>query len=146
MIFVVFLRDVCEISDVLKVIYFVTELLRILFIIVPIGLILMLSVDFVKNVIAGNVDDMKKNFNIALKRLIMIVVLFLVPTIVKFAIGLLGDLGVPYSNCLTNANLSKIAVFEAEERLEEERKAQEDEATKNSTSSDISGGSSNISS
>lgn len=117
-----FLGNVCEISAVLKVIYFVSELLNIVFVVVPIGLIVMMSVDFMKNVIAGKEEDMKKNFNLAIKRVIMTVGLFLVPTIVEFVVLLLGDIGVPYTDCLTNATLDKIAVYEQKEIAEKEEK------------------------
>lgn len=139
-----FLKDVCEISDVLKVIYFVEELLKILFIIVPVGLILMLSVDFAKNVIAGNVDEMQKNFNLALKRILMAVGLFLVPTIVSFLVSFLGSLGVPYADCLENANLSQIEVFEEQEKKEEEERKKQEESENNNHSADLSGGGSGM--
>lgn len=43
-----FLDNVCEISDVLKVIYFIKQLLKIVLIIIPILLIVMVSIDFIK--------------------------------------------------------------------------------------------------
>lgn len=119
-----FLKEACEISAVLKIIYFIQELLKIVCFIVPILLIVMLMVDFFKNVIAGREDETNKNLNIAIKRTIMCVGLFLVPTIVNFMVMLLGDLGVPYVQCLKDANLENIAQLEAQE--EAERLAQEE--------------------
>ena len=55
------------------------------------GLIVMISIDFAKNVIAGKDDDMKKNLSLAIKRIIYCVAMFLVPTIVDATMGLLGD-------------------------------------------------------
>ena len=40
--------EACTNPDVLKVIYFIWEILKILFIVVPIGLIIMIGVDFQK--------------------------------------------------------------------------------------------------
>ena len=80
----------CGGSDVLRILKFVFILIDLVFFIVPIGLILMLMIDFGKNVIASKEDEMKKNVNMVIKRIIYCVVLFLVPTIVNFAISLVG--------------------------------------------------------
>lgn len=94
----------CGGVDVLRVIKFIWQLLDIVFIVVPIGLILMVSIDFAKNVIAGREDDMKKNLSLVIKRLIFCVALFLVNPIVSFTIDLLGEYGVDYLQCITQAN------------------------------------------
>ena len=90
----------CGGADVLRVLKFVFLLIDIVLFIVPMGLILILIVDFLKNVIAGKEDDMKKNVNVAIKRLGFAVVLFLIPVIVGFVISLLGNLGVDYAKCI----------------------------------------------
>ena len=87
---------------------------------------------------------MKENFTIALKRIMMAVGLFLVPTIVEFLITLLGSLGVPYTDCLKNANLSQIGEFEEQEKLEEEERKKQEELENNKQSVEISGGSSGM--
>ncbi len=122
-----FLKDVCELSEVLKVIYFVKQLLNVVCFIVPIGLIVMVMLDFFKNVIAKDEGDMKKNLNLVIKRTFMAVMLFLVPTIITFVNSLLGTFGVSYASCINNANLEKIAVFEAEEEALELQKEQEEQ-------------------
>lgn len=85
------LEGACENIGVLQTILFIKELLKIVLIIVPLGLIIMVSFDFAKNVMASNVDDMKKRLNLAIKRVIMAVALFLVPTLANFAINLVDD-------------------------------------------------------
>ena len=61
----------------------------------------MISVDLAKCVIAGKIDDMKKNLGIVIKRLIFCVALFLVEPICEFAIGLLGDtVDVDWAKCI----------------------------------------------
>lgn len=127
-----------EISAVLKVIYFIKELLRIVCIIVPILLIVMLFVDFIKNVIASGEDDMKKNLNLVIKRIIMSMGLFLLPTIISFSFTLLGDIGVPYAKCLEDANLDNIARIE---EIEEANKANSDNTTNNSNVTELKGNS-----
>lgn len=100
--------EICTNPDVLRVILFIVKLLEIVFFIVPVGLIIMLMIDFGKNVMAGKEEDMKKNASIAIKRIIYCVVLFLVPTIVSFANSILGELGVDYVQCLNNADIEYI--------------------------------------
>lgn len=103
----------CGGADVLGVIKFVWALLDIVFIVVPIGLIVMVSLDFAKSVIASKEDEMKKNAMIALKRLIFCVALFLVMPIVSFAISLLGKQDVSYAKCIeiaTTEDLSKYKI------------------------------------
>ena len=83
----------CGGADILRILKFVFILIDLVFFIVPIGLIIMLMIDFGKNVIAGKEDEMKKNLNMVIKRIIYCVVLFLVPTIANFAISLVGTDG-----------------------------------------------------
>ena len=99
-VFLSLITDACENISVLRTVLFIKKLLNIVFILVPIGLIVMLSIDFAKNVISGKDDEMRKNLNIAIKRLIFVVALFLVPTIVKFAINSLGNFDSNYTKCL----------------------------------------------
>lgn len=91
---------VCGGADVLRILRFVFILLDMVCWIVPMGLIVMLMVDFGKNVIAGKEDEMKKNLNMAIKRIIYCIILFLVPTIVDFAVGLVSNIKDEKDNCL----------------------------------------------
>ena len=83
----------CGGADILRILKFVFVLLDLVLFIVPIGLIIIVMVDFAKNVIAAKEDDMKKNVNIVIKRIIYCMVIFLVPTIVNFAVGLVSNTG-----------------------------------------------------
>ena len=99
---------------------FAKELLRIIFFAIPIGLIVLISFDLAKNVISGKVDDMQKNLNVALKRVVMAVIVFFIPSIVGFAINGLGNNDIGYFNCITNANKDKIAEQEEFEKMQKE--------------------------
>lgn len=105
---------ICGGADILRVIKFVYKLLNVIFILIPILLIVMIMLDLVKNVIASKEDEMKKNQSLAFKRILMAVFLFLVPTIVEFAIGILGELGVDFMKCVeiatTEEDLSKYEI------------------------------------
>ena len=83
----------CGGADILRILKFVFILIDLACFLVPIGLIIMIMLDFSKNVIAGKEDEMKKNVSIVIKRLIYCVVIFLVPTIVNFAVKLVSDTG-----------------------------------------------------
>lgn len=114
------MEDACTNPDILRIIAFILELLKIVYIAVPIGLIIMVSLDFAKNVMAGKTDDMDKNLKKAIKRILYSVCIFLVPTVVLFAINTLGDFNVPYATCISNSNIEKIdelTVDKAEELL-----------------------------
>lgn len=102
----------CGGADILRVIKFVWELLKIVFILVPIVLIVMVSLDFAKNVASGKEDEMKKNFQIAVKRLIYCVALFLVYPIVSFAISLLGEQDVSFAKCIQIATTEDLSQYE----------------------------------
>ena len=82
---------VCGGADILRVIKFVWMLLDIVFFIVPIVLIVMISLDFAKNVIAGKDDEMRKNFGIVIKRIIYCVAIFLVEPICALVIDMVTD-------------------------------------------------------
>ena len=110
----------CGGADVLRILKFVFILIDLVFFIVPIGLIIMLMIDFGKNVIAGKEDEMKKNLNMVIKRIIYCVVLFLVPTITNFVISLVGTDGesavskatacIRYAKEYTNEDLAKCEI------------------------------------
>lgn len=99
--------SVCDNIMILKVLYFLGIILDIVLFLVPMGLIVMISLDFLKNVISSRDDDMKKNFNLSIKRLIYAVILFLVPTIVQVAINVIGGFDVDYKECF---NITKNSI------------------------------------
>ena len=123
--------DACNNPDVLRVIMYVKILLKYVFILVPMGLILMMGLDFFKNVVAGKEDDMSKNTKLSLKRLIFCVALFFVPTIVSLVVKIIDDsldTNTSYVSCITNAESSIIEEKEADYawNIVEEAKASND--------------------
>jgi len=96
----------CANPDILKIIMFIQELLKIVFFIVPIGLMVMLAIDLIKNVMASKDDEQKKNISLAVKRAIFCIAIFFVPTIVNVVNSLLIEVGVgeSFACCLENAN------------------------------------------
>lgn len=108
------LLSICDNIAILKILYFIRTLLDLVLFIVPVGLIIFIMVDFMKNVMAGREDDMKKNLNIVIKRIIYCVVLYLVPTIVEFAINGIGNFNIEYKSCF-NITLQEIEEKENEQ-------------------------------
>lgn len=124
-----FFNNICTNSSFLKIFYFIKELLNIIFILVPIGLILMIAFDFGKNVLAGKEDEMKKNLNVAIKKVMMAVIIFFIPTVVNFAIGILEDTGIEYMQCFSNANKEKILEYQEKEKIQKEEELKERKET-----------------
>ena len=64
----------CTNPDILKAIYYIKVLISIAKYVLPMGLILMLGIDMVKNIMAGKDDEMSKSMRTASKRLLYAVV------------------------------------------------------------------------
>lgn len=94
------IKLLCGGEEPLRAIKFALSILDIICFIIPILLIVLITVSFVKNVIAQSVDDMKKEFLIVLKKIISCVAIFFVPTIVSVVMSVLGNLGIDYAACI----------------------------------------------
>ncbi len=114
----------CENPDVLSVIYFIEKILNVVFIIIPIGLILFITIDLVKTILNGNNDkNAKDNNRIIVKRLILAIAIFFIPTIVTLLTNLMSNAGIEfateYKKCM---NVTKERIDEARKKQEEEDK------------------------
>ena len=90
-------------NDSLKVLVSVVKtILGVIQIAIPIALIVLGTIDLGKAVIASKEDDIKKNQGILIKRVIAAVLVFLVATIVTFAMGLIG--GNSWKGCWNEAS------------------------------------------
>lgn len=125
-----FLLEACEHPDVLRVLFFATEFLDILFVVLPIGLILMLMIDFTKAVVVNKEEEQIKSTKLVVKRIMYAVLVFAVPWIVNFVMDVLEsvDLGVDYIDCINNANSDTIAYYD--KKLEEQEKMEKMERAK----------------
>ena len=112
----------CGPSGLLKVIYFFKLILDIVFIIIPIALIILLTIDISKAVISGDESAQKKSVSLGIKRILYAVIVFCVPYIVSLLNVVLGDLGVDYSACFYDINMDAIKQLETEEIAAEEAK------------------------
>ena len=117
----------CTDASVLATILFIKKLVKILSIIVPAILIVLLSIDFTKAVIANDDNGIKRAQKLAIKRLIYGAIVFFIPMIVNVSFSLLDSNDVSKS-CFTNATDEVVdALVQADkEKLiakEEDRKA-----------------------
>ena len=114
--------EACQNAEVLKVIYFGKLIFNIIKIIIPIGLIVLGSIDFAKGVMNGEGDKKKDGKKLFFKRIIYALLVFFVPTIVNMVIVSLGKItdGVTVLNCINDANPTKIKELEALQKEEED--------------------------
>ena len=82
--------SLCENTAILGTIYFIKELLNMVWYIIPMGLIVMTTIDLAKSVVSSGSDEMQKNGKMVIKRIILCMALFLIPTIVNFAINMVS--------------------------------------------------------
>jgi len=104
----------CGSLTILKVVYFIKIILQIVFIVVPVGLIVIMMIDLVKAVTAKDENDQKKIIALTVKRVLFAVALFFVPTIVALFMNMLDYLGATdYKVCYDNATSTKIEEVES---------------------------------
>lgn len=148
------LLDACQNPMILRIIYFASLLLDIAFVLIPIGLIIMMMIDFSKVVISGDEKDIK-NTKLIGKRVIYAVVVFCVPWIVSVLMDFLDGIGlsVSYRTCITNAKSGNFDYYDEllkiEEKVTEEQKgntAIADDKNSQDDNKNNSDGSSNTSS
>ena len=72
------LLEACQHPGILRVLYFATLLLDIVFVLVPIGLIVMLMIDFSKAVVSGD-EKASKSTKLVGKRILYAILIFFVP-------------------------------------------------------------------
>ncbi len=93
--------DICTDSQTVKIFVFIGNIVTILKIIVPIILVIIGSVDLIKAVMAQKDDEIKKAYSTLLKRVIIGVVIFFLPGLVKMVINLADNNDKANSECWT---------------------------------------------
>ena len=123
-----YIFSICETPDILRVILFIKTLLDVVKFIIPIGLIIMVSLDIGKGVVSGSAkpeEILKASGN----KLLAAVIIFLLPTIVNFTLVFVDE-NTSYESCWANANNDTIKeyqdILDEKKRLEEEEKKKND--------------------
>ena len=112
------LDDVCASDTMQNVMSLVKLIMNVICIVVPIILIVLGSLDLFKAVTAGKEEDIKKKQKALITRLIAGVLVFLVPTIVKVLMSLIGSDA--WEECWDSAGNYKL-LFEDYSQSEEEK-------------------------
>lgn len=107
------LLDACQHPGVLRVLYFGLLILDIVFTVLPIGLIVMLLIDFSKAVISND-EKTVKGTKIVVKRIVNAMIVFCIPWIVSVFMNLLNGagLGEEYASCITNARSGNLDYYD----------------------------------
>lgn len=85
------LNSLCDSNAGKQVFSVLGQLMDIIIIVIPIILILMGAIDFVKAVISQKTDDMKKAQNTFIKRVIIAVIIFFVPSAIMFIMSIVDN-------------------------------------------------------
>lgn len=104
----------CTDENLLNVLALIRQAVKYLQILIPIGLILMGTIDMGKAVIAGDEKKIKEAQKPFVKRLISAVIVFLIPFIVNLSINVVAEGGNDWATCWEEAkNYTKIKVDSA---------------------------------
>ena len=102
-----YILEVCNNLSTLGVILFIKKLLKIISIIVPVLLVLLVSIDFSKAVIASDDNEMKKVQSLAVKRILIALAVFFIPIIIETTFSL-TDKTSGWIGCYNNAEDSVV--------------------------------------
>lgn len=101
----------CIDDSLLNIMRLVRLVIKVLQIAVPVGLILMGTIDMAKSVIAGDEKKIKEAQKPFIKRIVAAIIVFLIPYIVNVAINLVVSDASDWRNCWNTAgkaNYNKI--------------------------------------
>ena len=128
--------NILEVSNecytILGILFFIRELLKVLLFLVPIVVLLILGLDILKLITSNNLDNSGKTLNKSTKRLINMLIIFLIPNLV-FSIFNLTGLEVNDSfSCWTYINETSVEklknVIEQQEKARQTLIAKEQES------------------
>ena len=121
------LESACNDASFMTVMLLIKKLVKIIFIVAPILLILLLTIDFSKAVIAGEEDKIKHIKEIAIKRIAFAIGLMFVPLIVDTAFSLLSESKSKVVECYNNASSENIDQLVEQSNIEKENKEKEEQ-------------------
>ncbi len=107
----------CNTSGMLLIFYYIKIAMNIIFIITPIILLVMCTIDLF-GAVAGSKDSLSKAWQKIIKRIIVAVVILILPAIISV---ILGTTDIPnYNECLNKATKANIQMLEKEEKAKKE--------------------------
>lgn len=99
--------SVCSNPDLLSTMLIVNQVINLLKILVPIGLIIFSSIDLLKSVIATDQEGIAKKKSAIPKRALAAVIIFLIPSLIDLVMVVANDT-FEYNSCFTNATKETI--------------------------------------
>ena len=124
------LIDMCTNPYILRVLYILVIVLRIVCIVVPIIIVATTMMKAFQTVISGKEDSLKEMLPFTLKKIIAGLVIFFLPTILNMCFSLVGDSSYEINLCETNLNLDTITYYETLIPIEEKIQRLENNPTK----------------
>lgn len=98
-----FILNACTNASFLATVLFIKKLVKIISVIIPVLLVLFVTIDIAKAVVASDDNQIKKAQSIAIKRIIYALIIFFVPILVNAAFNILDNNGVEGLSCYNNA-------------------------------------------
>ncbi len=120
-----FILKACDNSSLLNTILFIKNIINIIFIVVPIILALLFSIDLAKNVFSKDDNDSQNNLRLGIKRIIYSLILLLVPTIIEAFMNMIDDYS-KVADCYTIATEEKVQELHEKEEEEYDEKRKEE--------------------
>ena len=107
------LSNFCQNGSFLRAFYFFNNVLKIVFIIVPIIIIIASIISIGKVVISGKLDDFKTVLVTSAKRIVAGIIIFLLPNIISYVFTLTGETFTELQTCMSNATLENIKYYDS---------------------------------
>ncbi len=120
-----YILAVCDNSSLLNTILFIKNIISIIFVVVPIILALLFTIDLAKNVFSKDDNDNQKNLRLGIKRIMYSLILLLVPTLIEAFMNMIDDYS-KVANCYTIASEEKVQELHEKEEEEYDKKREED--------------------
>ena len=111
----------CIDGSLLNIMRLVRLVIKVLQIAVPVGLILMGTIDMAKSVIAGDEKKIKEAQKPFVKRIVAAIIVFLIPYIVNIAINLVVSDASDWRNCWNTAGKANYNKINYSENLKDAR-------------------------
>ena len=113
--------SMCENASFLSTVYYIKNIIFIISIMIPIVLVVLLTLDLARAVVAGDENRMKEAQNHAIKRILYSVIIIVVPIVVNAVFTTLGKGGVDGLDCYNNATKEKIVKLEKKQQKDDEQ-------------------------
>ena len=111
-----FILNTCGSSSMMHSILFIKNIINIIFVVVPIVLALLFTVDLAKNVFAKDNQENQKNLKLGIRRIIYSLVLLFVPLLVETFMGMISGYS-KVASCYELASEAKVKELYAKEEV-----------------------------